>query len=308
MVAVGLSEEQQEIRAKGVGASEVASLVGLDPYAGPIDLYRRKVEGFRSEDTVHTERGRFLEDAILRWYEQRTGNRLDRCGSMAHETHPLVLATPDALVPDVRVVEAKAPGWRTAHEWDDGAVPDKYVAQATQQMAVTGLDTADIVAYLDEDLRIVTVDYDAELAASLIDAIETFWRKHVIPRIPPPPDASKSYSEWVKDRFAKTRGEVLTATPEVEAWARRLIAAKKQLAAIEEEERLARNHLEMFIGDAGAMHGEGFKLSYKHNKSSTRVDWEGLANDVGYGPEQLSKHSYEKPGPRVFRLTEKKDK
>lgn len=301
-----LTDKQQEVRAKGIGASEVAALVGLDPYRGPIDIWRKKVEGERSEQTLHTQRGRFLERAILDWYESETGRALRPGVTGAHPEHPLVLATPDAMAPD-RVVEAKAPSWRTAHEWEDGAVPERYVTQVTQQCIVAGTQRGDVVAYVDERLSIVTIELDTELAASLIDAIETFWRKHVVTGVPPPADASESYAEWIKQRFERTRGEIVEATPDAEEWARKLLAAKQRRESAEEAEREARNHLQEMIGDAAGMRGAFGKVSWKHNKAATKVNWEALATEVGYGPEQLARHMTEKPGPRVFRLTAAKE-
>jgi len=306
-IQVGLTEGQQEIRAKGVGASEVAALVGLDPYRSPIDVWRKKVEGQRSEDTQHTKRGRFLEDAILRWYASETGRQIRPSTTASRPDHPLVLATPDALAMD-RVVEAKAPSWRTAHEWADGSVPERYVTQVTQQMFVADLGRGDVVAYLDEQLSIVTIEYDKELAASLVDAIETFWRKYVLTRTPPPPDASESYSTWLKERFAKTRGEIIQADNAAEEWAHHLIVARERVEAAEAAEREARNWLQNMIGDAAGMHGSFGKISWKHNKSSQKVDWEALATELGFSAEQLAKHSHEKPGPRVFRFTPAKEK
>lgn len=301
-----LTEAQHETRAKGIGASEVAALVGLDPYRSPIDVWRKKVEGERSPDTIHTQRGRFLERAILDWYSAETGRKLTPGRTMAHAEHPLVLATPDALAPD-RVVEAKAPSWRTAREWDDGAVPERYVTQVTQQCFVARGNLADVVAYVDERLSIVTIEYDAELAASLVDAIEAFWRKYVMTRTPPPPDGSESYAEWIKERFAKTRPEVVAASAEAERWARQLIAARASLKALEDQEREARTHLQAIIGDASGMHGSFGKASWKFNKGRAVTDWEAAAIEAGIPEDLIAKHTQIKPGPRVFRLTPAKE-
>lgn len=301
-----MTERQQAQRAKGIGASEVAALVGLDPYRSPIDIWRRKVEGERSEQTLHTQRGRFLERAILDWYASETGRTLRPGMTAAHAKHPLVLATPDAMAPD-RVVEAKAPSWRTAHEWDEGSVPDRYVAQVTQQCLVAGTTCGDVVAYVDERLSIVTINFDKELADSLVYAIEEFWRKHVETRTPPPADGSESYAEWIKQRFEKTRGEVIDATPEAEQWARKLMDAKLRRESAEEQEREARSHLQSIIGDAAGMKGGFGKVSWKHNKPTTKTDWEAVAQEAGATAALIAKHTQEKAGPRVFRLTAAKE-
>lgn len=311
MQAAGLTTEQQRIRARGIGASEVAALVGLDPYRTPIDIWRAKVEGHRTGDTQHTRRGRYLEEAIRRWYSDETGRLVTTVGTLTHPDAPHVLASPDGLVlagarPD-RVLEIKAPSWRTAREWQEDGVPDRYVAQVTQQMAVCGLARADVAAYVDEQLVITTLDYDPELGASLVEACERFWCNHVETGVPPEPDGSESYSEWLKGRFVATRGEIIEATPEAEEWARQLLDAKAQLKAVEDAEREARNRLQALIGDADGLAGAFGRISWKHNKPSSKTDWEAVARELGATDEVISKHTSSKPGPRVFRVTAAKE-
>jgi len=304
---MALTTEQLAIRSKGVGASEVAALVGLDPHRGPIDVWRKKVEQHQTEQTGHTKRGRYFERAILEWYSDETGLAVKPGASSAHRDHPLVIATPDAIASDSagarRVVEIKSPSWRTAREWHEDGIPDRYVCQMQQQMFVEGLPLGDNAAYVDEQLLIQTIEYDPEIAASLVDAIEKFWRNHVLTGRPPDPDGSTSYSEWLKERFAKTAGVVLHATPEIEEWAARLRDAKAQVEVAESAEREARNHIQAFIGDADGVHGAFGKLSWKHNKPSSKVDWEAVARELGATPQQIAKHTQERPGPRVFRAT-----
>lgn len=303
---MSLTEEQQAIRSRGVGASEVAAIMGLDPYRSAIDVWRSKCEPAPQEETKHTKRGRFLERALIDWYVAETHRDVTGCETLAHKQCPLVLATPDGIVLEGgnwdRVLEIKAPSYRTAHQWDDGAVPDRYVLQVTQQMLVTGLNRADLAAYIDEDLRIHTLEFDAELGEQIISSINDFW-KHVESRTPPPVDGSESYARYLRERFTKTRGAMVTATAEAEDWAKRLRDAKKALETAELSEREARNHLELIIGDADGIEGSFGKISYRFNKPGRKTDWEAVARELGAPETVIAKHTNEKPGPRVFRAT-----
>lgn len=296
------------LRSRGIGASEIAAIVGLDPFRAPIDVWRTKVEGLRTPDTPHTKRGRYLESALLRWYADETGNRVRPGVPCVHPAHPVVLATPDFLVLDevercTRVGEIKAPSWRAAREWEEDGVPDRYICQVQQQMAVIGVAHADIAAYLDDRLVLIPVELDAELAATLVDAAERFWSSYVLTRVPPPPDASRSYSSWLRQRFRDTRGDYVTATPQAELWAERLRLAKARLTAAEADEREARNHLQALIGQADGLIGRFGRICWRHNRAVERTDWEALARAKGSTLEEIAQFTVKRPGPRVFRVS-----
>lgn len=61
-----------------LGGSDIATILGWNPYEDPIGLYGRK-RGLIERDETDSEAaqaGRFLEEGILRWYAKRTGRRL----------------------------------------------------------------------------------------------------------------------------------------------------------------------------------------------------------------------------------------
>ena len=75
----GLTDAQRAMRLTGVGASEVAAIVGESPYGGPLSVYLEKVDpehGFAGN--FATRRGHALEGLVAHEYELATGRQTDR--------------------------------------------------------------------------------------------------------------------------------------------------------------------------------------------------------------------------------------
>lgn len=132
-------------RRPGIGASEIAAVLGISPWESPFSLYWRKANGWDYEPTSEMEWGTRLEDAIAaKWADSNPLATVERAGLIAGD-EPWKLATPDRLVRlspsnPTSVLEVK-----TAHSAHDGwgpagtsEVPVHYRAQVLWQMHVLG--------------------------------------------------------------------------------------------------------------------------------------------------------------------------
>lgn len=165
-------------RRSGIGASEVAAVLGISPYESPFSLWWRKFMGWDIEATPEMRTGTYLEPTIADWYAQyhaapaelvvRTG------GLYAHPDRAWQLATPDRLLhawghcgsiaelhDDLECLKCIAKGlnlfavleckW-VAYSWDGwGAeggpdIPVHYRAQVQWQMDVMGVGSAAVCA------------------------------------------------------------------------------------------------------------------------------------------------------------------
>ena len=137
-----LTAEQKQIRASGIGGSEIAAVAGLSPFGGPLDIWLRKTGAVNDDDISgpHIERGRHLGPGLASWFRAKTGLRVANVGdeeqTFVHPAHPLVIATPDGLVEDHQVLECKFPSFRVAHHWGQPGtdeVPDYYERLAAME-------------------------------------------------------------------------------------------------------------------------------------------------------------------------------
>jgi putative phage-type endonuclease len=311
---MSLSPEQRTMRRAGISGSDVAALCGISPFRTPLDVWKEKVLGENTEETLPQEIGNALEAGILSLYARRKKVLALKMGTtLRHPRYPLVLATPDAIHPDGFPVEAKAAASFTAFEdfGDDGTdeVPEHYRCQLLWQMAVLGAPHADLVALLSgRDVRIYRVPWDEEYFEALRVIAERFFQEHIATEKPPDPDGSETWAQFIKERFPAERGPVLAADHDCEKLVADYFRADMLLEAAELQKNLARQQLELRLGEAAGMAGDGWKLSWKATKPIRKVDWEAAARQLGCTDEIAEGFTSVKPGYRPFRLTRLKQK
>jgi putative phage-type endonuclease len=307
---MSLSPEQRAIRATGIGGSEIAGVAGLSPWVRPIDIWQRKLGIAEDRGNFNTERGDFMEPALIAWYAKRTGRNVVRATqTFRHPKYKHVLATPDALIqaspgaPVERTLEVKSPNWRTAKDWGESgtdAVPEYYVPQLIFEAACTGAANADGAAEINGDLRIYTVPFNAQLFEVLADIAERFWVDHVIKRVPPPPDFSESYSKYLAREFPESRGYMRPAGASEEVLAEQLRAARAARIAAERAEAKIENDIKAVIGEADGIEGPWGRITWRKAGDSTVTDWKGLVAELRPPADLIARFSSTKPGSRRF--------
>lgn len=240
-------------RRTGIGASDVAAILGLSRWATPYQVWLSKVVELPEDDAEHLAWGHLLEDAIC----DEVGRRLHthvahRQEQRSHRDHPHHLATIDGIAKRVprTVVECKTTGDRRA--WDE--VPIVYHCQAQWQMHVTGLDHAVLaVLHAGQRLDLHEVDRDDDDIARMVETVDQFWENHVLTReAPEPAGVDLPYlNAWTP----ADPGKRLEADDELEALAAQALAAQaaaKQAAAYEKD---LKARLAAAMGDATELVG-----------------------------------------------------
>jgi putative phage-type endonuclease len=309
-ITAGLTQEQQDIRRTGIGASEIAAVAGCSRWRTPISVYEAKVGAAPERDSAPMRWGNRLEAVIADAYAEERGVTLASPGTLRHPEHEYVLATPDRIALDAdgrwaRVVEIKTAGFRSSEDWGpEGTsdVPEDYLCQVQWQMLVTGLPVADLVVLIaGQDYRVYTIQRDDELIALLLQAAQQFWERHVVPGIPPPADGSPSYSEHLSRRFATDDGTMLPATDEARDLVRRYVDAKDEADAAEERAELLRQQVQALVGEASGIEG---LCAWRSVKPRAVTDWQQIAAALGATPEVIAQHT--RPGKSYRRFTLKK--
>lgn len=318
MTGLGLSARDVSTRATGIGASEVAKVLGIVP--GAIDVYAQKVGEAPDQDAGElAEFGHRIEDVIGDAYVARhQGIRIYKPGTLRHPRHPWALATPDRVVAPPGIGRPARESWTdileiktvffSGSEYGEagsGEIPEKHLVQVAWQMAVADMPHATLVALVNGSYREFPVVRDPELEGLLLQAVERFWTDHVLARVPPPIDGSDAYEAYLRRRHPRDVAPVLPRTPEAEEVVARLRAAKAATAAAEKAEAEAKQQLLALIGDAAGIEG---CCTYRSNKDGTKTDWEGVAREAGASPDLIQKFTTTKPGARVLRLATSKEK
>lgn len=95
-------DEWLAARRLGIGASEIAAVMGISPWESPFSLWWKKRNGWETAASGEMSTGTFLEPTIAAWFEEYgdpNENLLIRpAGLFAHPERPWQLATPDRLL------------------------------------------------------------------------------------------------------------------------------------------------------------------------------------------------------------------
>lgn len=193
-----LSPAWHAARALGIGGSDIGTLLGYNPWATPLDLWRIKTgdaDGF--DGNFASRRGQHLESFLIAEYERATPGTYvetvaDGMPSMvALEIDSIVRCSLDGIAHDRHgdhVVEVKTAGSRQSVKWAGGALPDAYTAQVVWQLGITGLDRAVVVADLAGDFTVREVLADPDVFARMVDYAQVWWDRHVVGGVMPDPD------------------------------------------------------------------------------------------------------------------------
>jgi len=292
-----LSAEQLERRRHGLGASEVAAVAGLHPYASPWDVWMAKTVGVDAGAMSEAvELGEILEEPIARLYARRNPDvTLEPSDTVAHPAHPWALATPDRNVLQggrrVRLLEIKHAGLTTMRAWgaEDDAIPEQYIAQTQWQLFVTGEQIADVAALVAGAPRFYRIERNEALIGYLFERAEAFM--DLVRRgAPPALDGSETARAWLVAQFPATKAPLRDATAEehdlLRAYAAARAAAK---AAAREQDRLAQLVVAA-IGDAEGIAAPGARATYRAPNGAW-VQWEAVATELGAPPEVIARHS-----------------
>lgn len=190
------AKEWHKRRRSFVGASEVAAILGLSPYAGPFDVWARKkgvVEPFEGNEA--TRLGQTLESSILDHAEGVLG-KLDRDVEVVNETRcGIVRATLDGISHDQHVVECKTAGLLsgTAANWGEAGkvesstqVPENYWIQVQIQLAVADCESGSIFALLPRrGICRFEIQRNDEVCDAMLSRVNEWWSKHVVGDVEP---------------------------------------------------------------------------------------------------------------------------
>jgi putative phage-type endonuclease len=302
-------DEWLDIRKKGIGSSDAAAAVGLNPYKSQLELWLEKTSQDAelpkpdpNDETSPLYWGTLLEPIVAAHYTKRTGRKVRRINAvLQHPSEPWMLANIDREVvsdEEVQILECKTAGPNGARLWRDG-VPEYVQLQVMHQLAVTGKRAADVaVLVCGQELRIHRIERDEEAIAKLIAIERDFWR-FVEMRQPPPADGSESADRALRALFPRDCGESLDLAGDLEMSATfsDLLAVRRVLAEHLAFEGQLKQRIQQRMGEAAKAIFEGGEVTWKRSKDSSSFDLASLLRDQ---PELRERYALVAPGSRRF--------
>jgi len=280
-----LTAEQLAIRK--VGGSDVATILGLNPFKTALELYHEKrgtIEPVDLSDNLPVQAGNALEDAIAELTADRLSRRwnrpvkLRRCNLTL--THPkydwLTVHIDRDVVGEERGVELKNVGYHAARGWgasDTDEIPEYYLPQPHTYMLVKNYPVWTTSGFFGgADLRLYEISRDKGWDELIIERTHQFWQ--CVETGTPPAidlDVPRAY-DVLRRVYAGTNGETIVASEDDEHWRAVLQRAAELKRQYEEAEKIAKAHLLSRMGDNAVLSfidGSFLERRYRTRKGYT---------------------------------------
>ena len=159
-----------DLRRNGVGASDVAAILGISPYKTRHDIFLSKTTDEVQNTSFIQQRGHDKELIARAKYEINTGEEYPPC-LVENDIYSYMRASLDGWNKEKNhIIEIKYCGKNFKEE-----IPEHYNVQCQYQMFLTG-GTCELVWITDDDkIKCVPIERDLELIKKIISEVIAFW-------------------------------------------------------------------------------------------------------------------------------------
>lgn len=297
------------VRKTGIGSSDAAAAVGLNPYKSQLELWMEKTgrdgnlpKTDPNDETSPMYWGTLLEAIVAAHYTKRTGHKVRRINAvLQHPKEPWMLANLDREVvgtPDVQILECKTAGFQGSFLWREG-VPEYIQLQVMHQLAVTGKPCADVAVLIcGQDLQIHRIQRDETMISRLVELERQFWH-YVETDTQPPADGSDSADTALRCMYPRDTGTTLDLSDDLEMSAAfsDLLAIRQVLTTNVLLEAQLKQKIQQRLGDATKAVFQTGDVTWKRSKDGTGFDLAKLLKDQ---PELAQTYGLVKSGSRRF--------
>lgn len=290
-------------RALFLGGSDAAAVMGLSPWATPVELWeqktgRKKKEAPNAVQQKVYDRGHrlepFIRDMVI---DKLRANGLgvelisynERYNDHEHaflscEIDFELRLTGDVVIGDEVVTldgehvngDAKSVTGFARKKWgeeDTEDVPIEYAAQFMHGLMVTGRRLCIVAALKSfDDVDIYWVRRDEETIDGMRPKLVSFWVDHVLADVPPDPI---EFSD-LKALFPVDNGLAIEASVEVASKVRDLAEIKKRIKGLEDDAELLQFAIADFISPHSILKYEGKEIATWKGQQTTRLDQKAL--------------------------------
>jgi putative phage-type endonuclease len=281
----------QPDRSRFLGGSDMAAVMGLSPWATPVELWMQKtgrapVEPIDPAREKRFARGKKLEPFIIDMVIDKLraeGHEVEliRCNERYTDPeYPFLSCEIDMeLMLDGEHIngDAKSVHGFARKKWgeeDTEDVPIEYAAQFMHGLMVTGRRRCLVAALSSfDDVGIYWVNRDDETIAAMREKAVRFWIDHVQGDTPPDPI---EFSD-IKALFPLDDGAAVEATQEVADKVLRLAGIKSQIKDLEEAESILQFDIAEFISPHALLTHGGKEIASWKAQQARRFDQKRFA-------------------------------
>lgn len=275
-------------REQGIGSSEVSTIVGLNPWETPYQLWRRKL-GIDppQQENFAMKAGHYLEDAVAQFWHDETGRDIIKASAgdwlIVSDAHPYMRVSPDRTY---WLDEGRSPSNKGILECkttqmaivDSEDIPKHWFCQVQYQLGVAELEHGSL-AWLcaGREFGYKDLNFVPDFFAWLCEEVNRFWTDNILGKQEPTAanvqDVMLKYNRHTDGKIIEIDDEVFNAYSDLKD-------LKKQLAALEERKDTLEGRIKLAFGDAEAIsYGGDTIATWKAPKPSRKFDAKAYQKD-----------------------------
>lgn len=295
-------------REKGIGSSEVATILGLNPWDTPYQLWRRKTGLDEPKaETFAMRAGHYLEDAVSRFWHDETGLQVIKRSAgdwlIVDTEKPFLRVSPDRTYwlgnepkneHGKGILECKT----TQMSVDADDLPKHWFCQVQYQLGVAGCQHGSL-AWLSSgrEFGYKHLTLVPDFYAWMQEEVERFWTDNILGGIEP---EVSDVSDVLLKYNRQTDGKVVEVSEDIYATIGELRSIREQIAKLDERKEELESKIKVGFGDAEAISYGGQTLAtWKAPKPSEKFDSKAFCKAH---PEMASKFMQPYQGARRFLL------
>lgn len=277
--------EWLEARKAGIGGSDAAAIVGLNPFSSPLTVWADKTSTDEAQEENGNEAtwlGNVLEDHVARRYAEESGLNIIRCNQMMRSIeHPFMLANIDRRVKGKKIgVEIKTTSPYSKTDFAGGDINPWYYAQCMHYLAVTGWDEWKLaVLVIGHGLYTFSFKREENLDQinALIAAEADFWNEYVVPCKCPPVDGSKAAEEVLTKRYPVSDGTTIAL--DCDDALRQYMELTKRIKELEADKMLYEQRIKERMGESERGQSANYVVSWKNSSPRKTIDTKRLSEE-----------------------------
>ena len=246
-------------REKGIGASDVAAILGLSPWETPFSLWLKKTHQVEPEpENEAMLMGHMLEEVVVKRWEMETGEKAIKASAAdiiyVHPEHDFLRATPDRVIRGrKKILECKT----TVTQIDQEDLPIHWVCQVQYQMYVTGIHEADLAWLVSgRYFGYAHIPYDEDFANFIAEKVAEFWNDCVIGGKEPDLISVSDFTLKGSDP-----GTTVEADEEALSHILSLRTINTEISAKEADAEAHKDSVKLFMGETETLTHEGKPLA-----------------------------------------------
>ena len=267
-------EEWLDLRRNGIGGSDAAAILGLNPHSSAFSVYMDKL-GLSSpvEENEAMWLGTQLEPVIAKRFEQESGMTVQRRNQIfQHPEHPWMLANIDRWVISQKAgLEIKTTNLLNRTAFAHGEIPPNYYVQCLHYMAVTGAKEWFLaVCVVGRSFHIFHLQRSEPEIAALIEAEREFWQDHVLVQNPPLPDGSEQSGLLMRQLYPNSHNDgILVPLYGQEELIKQILMLDSQIQQLEQDSDSLKQQLQLEIGDADGGKAQGYTVWWRSQRKTS---------------------------------------